>query len=72
MKGLTLALLATLVGRAMLVTGDGGTASVLVTCPSGGLEEYRKWVVTEEAYSFDEQPAAASGRVLVQGPLAVS
>jgi hypothetical protein len=37
-----------------------------------GTEDYRKWVVTEEPYSFDQQPAAPSGPVLVQGLLAVS
>jgi hypothetical protein len=107
------------------LTGDGGSASVLVTCQSAGLqatllgtgltadkqrtvalwlyrdrnvaelvdsvpqeagdpnaflsgalpdatEEYRKWVVTEEPYSYDKKPTAPTGPVVVQGLIAVS
>jgi hypothetical protein len=166
MRGLLIALLATVVGLAMLVvgiagvagafdndsssgdskadvtnfasckaadrrlsefksfdlTGDGGSATVLVTCEDGALqatmlgtglpaeknrnlalwvyrnrktaeivsfvpqeagdpgaflsgpvpagsEKYRKWVVTEEPYSFEDEPPAPAGAILAQGPL---
>jgi hypothetical protein len=107
------------------LTGDGGNASVLVTCEGGVLqatmlgtglpaekdrklalwvyrnrrtaeivsavpqdagepgaflsgpipkdtERYRKWVVTEEPYSFDDFPPAPAGPILAQSPLDAS
>ena len=55
------------------VPQEAGDPSTFVSGPlPKGTEEYRKWVVTEEPYSFNEHPTAPSGPVLVEGAIGVN
>jgi hypothetical protein len=52
---------------------EAGDPSTFVSGPlPKATEDYRKWVVTEEPYAFNEHPTAPTGPVLLEGAIGVN